>query len=222
MAESGTLVYPPPGRSEPHWPVQLTILGAIVLQVLLPDRLYAGPKWILPVVEGTMLVVLFLSAPQRLEAPHSIRRRLALTTTAIVSIANGIALILLSHLLLHSVVTKGHQLIVAGSDIWLTNVLIFALWYWEVDRNGPGRRAAGLDGAPDFQFPQMTDEVSKVYPGWRPQFADYLYVSLTNAAAFSPTDTMPLSVQAKMIMGLQSLISLVTIGLVVSRAVNIL
>jgi hypothetical protein len=220
MAEPGEHDYPPPGRGEPHWPPQLTILAAITLQVLLPDRLFQGPKWLWPALEGAMLVVLFLSAPQRLEAPHSVRRVLALTMTAVASIANGISLVILAHLLLNHDVTKGHELIIAGSEIWLMNVLIFALWYWEVDREGPGRRAAGLDGEPDFLFPQMTE--TKLCHGWRPQFPDYLYVSLTNAAAFSPTDTMPLSVQAKMIMGLQSLISLVTIGLVVSRAVNIL
>ena len=105
--------------------------------------------------------------------------------------------------------------------IWLTNFLIFALWYWETDRGGPGRRAAGHDRAPDFLFPQMSDD--RIEPlEWRPQFIDYLYVSLTNATAFSPTDTMPLTPTAKIIMGMQSLVSLVTIGLIVSRAVNIL
>ena len=105
--------------------------------------------------------------------------------------------------------------------IWLTNFLIFALWYWELDRGGPGRRAAGHDAAPDFLFPQMTDD--RIEPvQWRPVFIDYLYVSLTNATAFSPTDTMPLTHMAKSIMGVQALVSLVTIGLIVSRAVNIL
>lgn len=217
--------YPPPPGGEPHWPPQLTILLTIVLQVLLPDRLLAGPKWLIPAIEGAMLLVLFLSAPQRLEAPHSVRRTLAMTTTALVSIANGISLVLLAHLLLNKGLSSGHaghRLIVAGSVIWLTNVMIFSLWYWEMDRGGPGVRAAGLDGVPDFQFPHMTDEIAALYPGWRPRFPDYLYLALTNATALSPTDTMPLSVSAKMIMGLQSLISLVTIGLVVSRAVNIL
>lgn len=217
--------YPPPPGGEPHWPPQLTILLTILLQVVLPDRLLAGPKWLFPAIEGVLLLVLFLSAPQRLEAPHSIRRMLAMTTTAVVSLANAISLVLLAHLLLNkglSSGSQGHALIVAGSAIWLTNVLIFALWYWEIDRGGPGIRAAGRDQAPDFQFPQMTDEVAALYPGWRPRFPDYLYLGLTNATALSPTDTMPLSVQAKMVMGLQSLISLVTIGLVVSRAVNIL
>lgn len=217
--------YPPPGRPEFHWPPQLTILAAIALQLLLPDRLAAGSKYILPALEAAMLVVLFISAPRRLEAPHPVRRMLMLITTAVVSVANGISLVLLCHYLLDGNLPHaglGHQLIIAGSEIWLTNVLIFSLWYWEMDRGGPGLRVAGRDGAPDLLFPQMGEDGTRLSPGWRPQFADYLYVSLTNATAFSPTDTMPLSVQAKMVMGLQSLISLVTIGLVVSRAVNIL
>jgi hypothetical protein len=128
--------------------------------------------------------------------------------------------VLLARLLLQHNLHQGRQLIVAGSEIWLTNVLLFAFWYWEMDRGGPGLRAAGLDERPDFQFPQMLDD--RLSPGWRPIFMDYLYVSLTNAIAFSPTDTMPLSSQAKLTMGFQSLISLVTMGLVISRAVNIL
>lgn len=99
-------------------------------------------------------------------------------------------------------------------------MLLFSLWYWEIDRGGPGLRAAGRDGWPDFLFPQMNDD--GLSPAWRPQFVDYLYVSLTNATAFSPTDTMPLSATVKLMMSLQSLISLVTLGLVIARAVNIL
>lgn len=196
----------------------------ILLQVLLPNRLSVGVqiKWALPALEGIMLVALVVASPQRLEAPHSIRRLLTLGITAVVSIANGISLVLLAKFLLHHEVHQGRQLIVAGSEIWVTNVLLFAFWYWEMDRGGPGLRAAGLDERPDFQFPHMTDEVAALYRGWRPQFVDYLYLSLTNAIAFSPTDTMPLSTQAKLTMGFQSLISVVTIGLVISRAVNIL
>jgi uncharacterized membrane protein len=220
MAEPAEHGYPPPPGGEPHWPPQLTVLVAIALQLLMPNRLTVGPNWVLPTLEGVMLLALFVASPQRLEAPHSVRRLLTLTITATVSVANGISLVLLAHLLLNHNVENGHQLIIGGSEIWLTNVLIFSLWYWELDRGGPGNRAAGMDRSPDLLFPQMTEV--RLCRGWRPQFPDYLYVSLTNAAAFSPTDTMPLSVQAKMIMGLQSLISLVTIGLVVSRAVNIL
>ena len=142
--------------------------------------------------------------------------------TAFVSAANIYALAALAHALLHNKVpSNGDELVVSGVLIWLTNFLIFGLWYWELDRGGPGRRAAGHDGPADFLFPQMNDD--RVQPlNWRPQFFDYLYVSLTNAAAFSPTDTMPLTLKAKGIMGMQSIVSLVTIGLIVSRAVNIL
>lgn len=220
---TGAHDYPPPARGEPHWPAQATVLLAIALQILLPARLTIGSKWILPGLEAVMLVMLFVASPQRLEAPHSLRRQLTLATTAIVSIANGIALALLAHYLVeHTSRSHGRPLIIAGMLIWATNVLIFSLWYWEIDRGGAGRRAAGLDGQPDLLFPNMTDEVARRYPGWRPQFADYLYLSLTNASAFSPTDTLPLTVQVKMVMGLEALISFVTIGLVVSRAVNIL
>lgn len=164
---------------------------------------------------------MFFATPRQLEHEHPRRRLVALGLTALVSGANVYSLYALSHLLLHKDVTNGRGLIVSGVLIWLTNFLIFALWYWEMDRGGPGKRAAGHDQQPDFLFPQMSDD--RIEPrDWRPRFIDYLYVSLTNATAFSPTDTMPLSAAAKSTMGLQSLVSLVTIGLIVSRAVNIL
>jgi uncharacterized membrane protein len=213
--------YPPPPKPEPVVPSLLTVVGAIALQLLLPPRLTAGPAWLLPVLEGMLLVALAILSPGHLVGLHPTRRRLALLLTAIVSLANMISLALLTHELLHHHVVDGRRLIVSGVLIWLTNVLIFSLWYWEEDRGGPGRRAGGQDGAPDFLFPQMNDD--RIQPaGWRPQFIDYLYLSLTNATALSPTDTMPLSPTAKSVMGLQSLVSLVTIGLIVSRAVNIL
>ncbi|MFI5005238.1 MAG: hypothetical protein ACHQE6_09520 [Solirubrobacterales bacterium] len=214
--------YPPPPAPEPFWPAQATILAAIALQLLLPHQLTVGPPWLIPGLEGALLIGMFMATPNQLEHEHPRRRRVALSLTAFVSAANIYSLGALTHYLLHHrAPIKGQALIVAGMLIWLTNFLIFALWYWEVDRGGPGRRAAGQDGPPDFLFPQMTDD--RIEPlAWRPKFIDYLYVSLTNAAAFSPTDTMPLTPTAKSIMGVQSLVSLVTIGLIVSRAVNIL
>jgi uncharacterized membrane protein len=212
--------YPPPPGAEPHWPPQLAVAVAIGLQLLLPARLTVGPKWLLPVLEAVMLLALVVASPQQVQNEHSVRRRGAIALAAVVSFANGISLLLLTHQLLHHQVTQGRQLIIAGTLIWLTNVLIFSLWYWEVDRGGPGRRAAGHDDEPDFLFPQMSQP--RLTPGWRPRFVDYLYVSLTNATAFSPTDAMPLTATVKSVMGLQAVISLATIGLVISRAVNIL
>src|SRR5262249_8421885 len=213
--------YPPPPAPEPLWPAQATVLGAIALQLLLPDRLTVGPSWLIPALEGALFVGLSRTSPRRLEHEHPRRRWLAIGLVAFVGAANVYSLGALAHYLLHHHVAEGRGLIVSGSLIWLTNFLIFALWYWEMARGGPGRRAAGRDGAPDFLFPQMTDD--RIQPdGWRPGFVDYLYVSLTNATAFSPTDTMPLTPTAKIVMGIQSMVSLVTIGLIVSRAVNIL
>ncbi len=214
--------YPPPPRSEPFWPCQLAIAVAIVLQLTLPGQLRLGPTGAIPGLEAALAIGLIFATPRRLEGQHRRRRLVALVLTSLVSFANAASLALLTHELLHEKnPPNGHQLIVAGTLIWLTNVIIFGLWYWEMDRGGPGQRAEGADGPPDFLFPQMTDD--RVEPiDWRPEFLDYLYVSLTNATAFSPTDTMPLTRGAKSAMGLQALVSLVTIGLVVSRAVNIL
>jgi uncharacterized membrane protein len=213
--------YPPPPASEPFWPAQVTILAAIGLQVALPSRLVAGPVWLVPGLEGILFVGMFLATPRQLEHEHKRRRRAALSLTALVGAANIYSLVALTDLLLSRNVSNGRQLIISGVLIWMTNFLIFALWYWEMDRGGAGKRAAGHDGPPDFLFPQMSDD--RIEPKqWRPKFIDYLYVSLTNATAFSPTDTMPLSPVAKSTMGIQALVSLVTIGLIVSRAVNIL
>jgi hypothetical protein len=213
--------YPPPARRESRLPPLLTVLIAIVLQLLLPARLTIGPRWALTGLEVLMLVALVVVSPQsQVPIDHLPSRRISLAIAALVSFANAVSLGLLIHYLLHHDVSNGGQLIVSGAIIWLTNVLIFSLWYWESDRGGPSVRSAGHDGPPDFLFPQMSDD--RWYPAWRPMFVDYLYVSLTNSTAFSPTDTMPLSVSAKSIMGLQSVVSLVTVGLVVARAVNIL
>lgn len=219
--------YPPPAESEPFWPSQLTILVAIALQLTLPDRLTVGPIWLVPSMEGALLLGMFFATPRELEFEHPRRRRVALGMIAFVTAANIFSLVALSKYLLHHNVNSGggtnggRELIISGTLIWLTNFLIFGLWYWEMDRGGPGKRASGNDGPPDFLFPQMSDD--QIEPrDWRPKFIDYLYVSLTNATAFSPTDTMPLSPMAKSIMGVQSIVSLVTIGLIVSRAVNVL
>ena len=127
----------------------------------------------------------------------------------------------LIHHLITSQITTASELLASGGSIWLTNIVIFSLWYWDLDRGGPGARAEAKESYPDFIFPQMSDP-DYAPRHWHPNFFDYLYVSFTNASAFSPTDVLPLSRWAKMLMLVQSTTSLLTVGLVIARAVNIL
>jgi len=197
------------------------VLAALALNLALPEKLTLGPTWLVPSVEGLLLAALVLTTPRRTADEGPGRRWAALGLIALVSIANTSSLVLLVHFLLQGGKANGHQLILSSIVIWLTNVIIFGLWYWELDRGGPGERAADHPRTPDFLFPQMvTPDVGP--PAWRPNFVDYLYVSFTNATAFSPTDTMPLTPWTKVLMLVQSLASLITVALVAARAVNIL
>jgi hypothetical protein len=133
--------YPPPATTEPFWPAQLTVLVAIAAQLLLPARLTVGPRWLVPGFEAALLIGMFIVTPNQIEDEHPRRRRIALGLTAFVSAANIFSLGALTHYLLNHVVSEGRALIGAGVLIWITNFLIFALWYWEIDRGGPGRRS---------------------------------------------------------------------------------
>ena len=212
-----------------YWPAQLCVLGAILLQIRLPGKLTVGPTWLLPSLEGALLIGLAASTPRgRVDEDHHIRRRVAIGLTALVNIANAISLYLLAHELLHTKrPINGHALILSGVAIWLTNLLIFALWYWQLDRGGPANRLRHPDpttpeGHPDFVFPEMDGGAPYTAPGWTPGFLDYLSIAVTTATAFSPTDTLPNSQRAKALMNIQGLISLITLGLIISRAVNVL
>src|SRR5437868_1922562 len=206
---------------DPFWPAQLAALAAIALYVALPQQLTAGPKGLLPALEGVLALALIVAMPNPAMRYSPWRRRFAIALIGLVSAANLASLALLIHYLLGGGNVGGEQLVMSGVVLWATNVLIFGLWFWELDRGGPIARAMNPAAQPDFLFPQMT-EPRFAPPGWMPGFVDYLYLSLTNATAFSPTDTLPLSRSAKALMGVQSLAALVTLGLVVARAVNVL
>ncbi|MEA2154446.1 MAG: hypothetical protein QOE11_586 [Solirubrobacteraceae bacterium] len=208
-------------RGDPNWPAQLTVAVVIALNLALPERVTAGPKWVVPGVALALLVALVVIAPSRASVHLRGVRRFALTVIGLVSAASIFSLVLLVHFLINGGRTAGHQLILAGVVLWITNVLLFAVWYWEMDRGGPAVRFTRPDALPDFQFTQM-ENPRFAPPGWQPGFVDYLYLSLTNATAFSPTDTLPLTQTAKLVMAMQSVAALMTIGLVVARAVNIL
>jgi uncharacterized membrane protein len=205
----------------PYWDSQFVVLVAILLDLALPDKLTAGPTWLVPSLEGVLLIGLVAATPNPRLRHSPLRRKLALVLIAIVSAANVVSLVLLVHYLLNHNVGQGRPLIFSGMALWVTNVLLFGLWYWELDQGGPLARRTGRTTTPDFLFPQMT-EPQHSPEDWEPGMVDYLFVSFTNATAFSPTDTMPLTPFAKTLMAAQALVALVTIGLVVARAVNIL
>lgn len=210
-------------RVDPFLLPQLFVAAAIALDLFLPDRLTIGPSWLLPSVEGALLAALTLLAPHPRARDPQLRRRVAIVLIAIVSATNIYSLVELVRYLLHHHVGSARELIFAGVQLWLTNVLLFSLWYWELDQGGPAKRSPRTRSEEplDFMFPQDADPHLKT-PSWAPGLIDYLYVSFTNATAFSPTDTMPLSRSAKMLMTVQAMASLLIVVLVVSRAVNIL
>jgi hypothetical protein len=216
----------------------LAILASAFLYATLPGRFVVGPsagvfaaaRWIVPGLTVVLLLALVATVPQsrlvQAVGVHAHRLRVgrrvaALTLTAIVSAANAAAILLLVHLLVSGAHAQARLLLRAGIHMWCLNVLVFALWFWELDNGGPAaRRTAGTEGR-DFLFPQQaTPEVTA--GNWQPRFLDYLYVSFTNATAFSPTDTMPLSRWAKMLMLLEAAASLVLALMVAARAINIL
>jgi hypothetical protein len=211
-----------PTGGEGRWPSVAAIVVAIALQLALPDGLILQPRWLLPGIEVALLAALIWANPVRLVRAHPVLRGLGLGLVITMTVANaGSAGLLIDRLLTGRAGSSSITLVGSGAAIYATNIIAFGLWYWELDRGGPVERARGSHQHTDFLFPQMTQpDVGK--PEWEPAFVDYLYVSYTNATAFSPTDTMPLSRWAKLLMLAQSAIALSTIALVIARAVNIL
>jgi hypothetical protein len=212
-------------RGEMRWPVTLTSAVGVWLQSAVPDRLQlVHPSWALTAAQGALGIVLIAANPRRINRESMAIRFLGLTFAALLSLANGWSVARLAVGIVQGTMgqTAG-PLLITGGAIWLTNVVVFALWYWEFDRGGPVARALNTTKRyPDFQFVQMVSPPEMVSPEWEPAFVDYLYLAFTNAAAFSPTDVLPMSRTAKIGMTVQSVISIVTVALVVSRAVNIL
>jgi uncharacterized membrane protein len=207
-------------EGDPFWPAQLAVALAIVLYLSLSDKVTIGPYWVVPAVESVLLATLVWLAPARATEHDPRRRRLGLAVVGVVSATNIASLVLLVHFLVTGGHAGGERLIFSGLVLWVTNVLVFAVWFWELDGGGPVARFRAESPMPDFRFPQ--DDLGGPFERWRPGFHDYLYTSLTNATAFSPTDTMPLTITAKAVMAVQSISALATVALVLARAVNIL
>jgi len=208
--------------SDPVWHAQLAMLAAIGLQLSLPDRFVLGSRYFIVAIELLLLAALSFTTPKE-PIFRSLGRRINVVLLLVLaSLVNCYGLVRVAQQLLESGhISNGKELIITAVNIYLTNIIIFGLMYWEMDGGGPGQRAKIAKHEHDFLFPQDADEAYKS-PHWLPTFVDYLYVSATNGMAFSPTDTMPLSRRAKMLMLAQATISLIAVALVAARAVNIL
>lgn len=217
-------------RGEHRLPPALAVVTAALTYALLPSDLLLAPRFVIPALEVALLAFLIATNPRRMTRQTRWSRRASVTQAAVVIITNMVALGMLVHALTEAS-TPGGPLLVAAMQVWVTNVIGFALLYWELDRGGPVARWAvprSRMQAADWRFSQDEnhDAVTEVAAsasstsGWMPTLVDYLYISLTNSSAFSPTDTMPLSTRAKVLMGIQATAALLTSLLVIARAVG--
>ena len=218
------------------WLARGAVVVVAVLQYFIVNDLSLGPRWLAPGLEIALLVPLSIATRwNQLQARRAVIddhwhaivrhrrmiRALALLLTAVITIMNFGALFELVRALLAGKSENGTTLLLDAVNIWVTNVIVFALWFWGIDRGGPELLGISTKSLPEFLFPQMTIDRGEERP-FLPGFVDYLFLSFTNATAFSPTDTLPLSPRAKLLMMAEALISLLTIALVAARAVNIL
>ena len=217
-------------QGEVRFPATLAILVAGAMHATLPHSLLPEPRWVLPAIEVLLLVPLTLVNTTRLTTETKASRVVSLGLTAVIIATNTLALGYLLHGLLTSHPHDGRELLLAAVQVWVTNMIAFALVFWELDRGGPVARlpaSAVAARRSDFLFPQDDQRVADAAMGapdarWMPLFVDYLYLSITNSVAFSPTDTLPLTTRAKVLMGFEALAAMITSLLVIARAVNIL
>jgi uncharacterized membrane protein len=205
---------------EPRWPASLALVVCVALYLVLPNRLVVGPHWLLPVLVALPLGPLSARKHRHPDESAWIRKA-TIGLIGLVTVANVTSMVLLVHHLLVGKVSQGRPLIYSAVAVWLTNVIVYGLWFWEVDRGGPHLRASGAKLQPDLQFPQM-ENPNLAPEHWRPRFTDYLYTSFANGTSFAPADAMPLTLRMKALFTTESIVSLVTIAIVAARAVNIL
>ncbi|WP_037062670.1 hypothetical protein [Pseudonocardia acaciae] len=208
-------------EGESRWPVVVLIVVAAGLQLALPDRLTFVHRWVMPGIELVLLAALTMASPRRLDRESATLRFWSLALLTLLSAANVFSAVTLATILITGQGgSDAGPLLAAGAAIWLTNIIAFALWYWQFDRGGPAARAHARRRTPDFLFVQM-QAPTMAAADWEPRLVDYLYLSFSNATAFGPSD-VPLSRWAKLTAMAQALVSLVTVALIVARAVSVL
>jgi hypothetical protein len=207
---------------EARWPMAAAVVAAMVLTVLLPDSVRLGPRWMLPFIEGALLVAVIVADPGRINRRSRLLRAISIALVVVLLLGTLWATGQLIDDLIHGgpETNSADELLEAGSVVWVSNNIAFALFYWELDGGGAAARAHHAADHLDLAFPQQLNPRA-ASPNWQPRFIDYLYLGFTNATAFSPTDVMPLVPWAKIAMTVQSVISLAILGLVVARAVNV-
>ena len=208
--------------AQPVWPAVVAILAVGGLQLSLPEPLTFGPSWLLLVVVSVLLIPVIVA---RMRGSFALNQRLGYVLLWVVTAALLWSVWLLVSSLPRHTLTPLALLRSAGA-LWITNVLVFASWYWRLDAGGPNARSLNACHTKgDFLFPQMTlapGSQKPLDPAWTPGFVDYLFLAFNTSTAFSPTDSPVLSRWAKIAMMMQSSISLVTLALLAARAVNIL
>jgi hypothetical protein len=210
-------------HGEPRWPMTLAVVVVIVLISALPERLSPLPRWVFPSALTILLIALIATDPGAITKTARGLRWLSIALVVMMAAAALSATTLLIRDLVRGspLTASATTLLATGSSVWVINIVAFALLYWEFDCGGPAARAHGMPQYPDLAFPQqLSSDVAP--PGWRPQFVDYLYLGITDAVAFSPTDAMPLVPWAKLAMAIEAVISLAILGLVIARAINVL
>jgi hypothetical protein len=198
------------------------VVTAIVLTILLPAEQRALPQWVIPAIEGILLVALIAADPGAIDRRSRTLRLISIGLVSVLVLSALWATVRLIDVLISGgpQTNSASDLLQAGSIVWFSNILAFALLYWELDSGGAAARAHQSRRDVDFAFPQqMNRELARLH--WIPRFVDYLYLAFTNATAFSPTDAMPLAPWAKLAMIVQSVVSLAILGLVIARAVNV-
>jgi uncharacterized membrane protein len=213
-ASTGKKLEPVP---EHRWPALVAIAVAVVVYALLPPSAEVIPRWVVPLGAALLLVPLLIVNPRQFTRETVWSRWLSIGFAFGLALVNQVEVVTIVFQLVEGS-TEGSVALLTALQVWVTDVIAFGLIYWELDRNGPfTRRMGAKSDPPDFRFPQEDSGPTS----WRPAFFDYLYFSLSNQMAFSPTDVMPLTVRAKALMGIQAFSGFVLLAMVIARAVNI-